>query len=67
MTIIGFEKKLDGSKSLLVFDPMFHDAPDVVKLIGKKTFSVKNPSEYLRAYRRNMKYLKRYRAFEVLR
>ncbi|OBT65994.1 hypothetical protein VE03_03195 [Pseudogymnoascus sp. 23342-1-I1] len=67
MTIVGFEKKLDGSKCLLVFDPMFHDAPDVVKLIGKETFSVKNPAEYLRAYRRNMKYLRRYRAFEVLR
>lgn len=67
MTIVGLEKKLDGSKNLLVFDPMFHDAPDVIKLIGKKTFSVKNPAGYLRAYRRNMKYLKRYRAFEVLR
>lgn len=67
MTIVGIEKKLDGSKNLLVFDPMFHDAPDVIKLIEKKSFSVKNPAEFLRAYRRNMKYLKRYRAFEVLR
>ncbi|OBT78486.1 hypothetical protein VF21_00977 [Pseudogymnoascus sp. 05NY08] len=67
MTIVGIEKKLDGSKNLLVFDPMFHDAPDVIKLIGQKSFSVKNPAEVLRAYRRNMKYLKRYRAFEVLR
>lgn len=67
MTIVGLEKKMDGSKNLLVFDPMFHDAPNVIKLIGKKTFSVKNPAEFLRAYRRNMKYLKRYRAFEVLR
>lgn len=67
MTIVGFERKLDGSKNLLVFDPMFHDAPDVIKLLGKKSFSVKNPAQFLRAYRRNTKYLKKYRAFEVLR
>ncbi|KFY14519.1 hypothetical protein V492_02573 [Pseudogymnoascus sp. VKM F-4246] len=67
MTIVGMEKKKDGSKNLLVFDPMFHDAPDVINLIGKDTFSVKHPAEFLRAYRRNTKYLKRYRAFEVLR
>lgn len=67
MTIVGIEKKFDGSKNLLVFDPMFHDAPDVIKLIGKTSWSVKNPAEFLRAYRRNMKYLKKYRAFEVLR
>ncbi|KFY26327.1 hypothetical protein V493_04163 [Pseudogymnoascus sp. VKM F-4281 (FW-2241)] len=66
MTIVGLEKKLDGSINLLVFDPMFHDAPDVIKHIGKMSFSVKNPAEYLRAYRRNMKYLRKYRAFEVL-
>lgn len=66
MTIVGFEKKVDGSRNLLVFDPMFHDAPNVIKHVGK-SFSVKNPAELLRAYRRGAKYLKRYKAFEVLR
>jgi hypothetical protein len=67
MTIVGFEKRLNGSINLLVFDPMFHDASDIVNLIGKESFSVKNPAELLRAYRRSPKYLRKYKAFEVLR
>jgi hypothetical protein len=66
MTIVGIEKKLNGSTSLLVFDPMFHDSPDVIKLVGK-SFSAKNPARSLRAYRRDLKYLKKYKAFEILR
>lgn len=66
MTIIGFEKKEDGARNLLVFDPMFHDAPGVLKLVGK-SFSCKNYAELLRAYRRGARYLKKYRAFEILR
>jgi hypothetical protein len=66
MTIIGFEKKKDGSQNLLVFDPMFHDAPGILRLVGT-SFSCKNYVELLRAYQRGTKYLKKYRAFEILR
>ena len=66
MTIVGFEKKRDGSKNLIVFDPMFHDNSTVTKLIGKN-FIHKHPDEVLRAYRRGLKYLKKYDEFELLK
>ena len=66
MTIVGFEKKKDGSANLLVFDPMFHDSTAIVKLIGKK-ITHKNSSDLLRAYRRSIKYLRKYNEFEILK
>jgi len=66
MTIVGFERKTDGSKNLIVFDPMFHDASGVTKLIGRE-FRSKAPHDLLRAYRRGVKYLKRYNEFELLK
>jgi hypothetical protein len=66
LTIIGFEKKIDGTKNLLVFDPMFHDPSDVTKLVGQDC-SPKYPGDLLRAYRRNVGYLRRYKEFEILR
>ena len=67
MTIVGVEKKLDGSKNLICFDPMFHDAPNILELIGNKEFKVKSPEDMLKAYRRGVKYLKKYNEFEILR
>jgi zinc finger-containing ubiquitin peptidase 1 len=66
MTIVGFEKQLDGSKDIIVFDPRFHDAQNVTKLIGQK-FTHKAPADLLRAYRRATHYLKRYNEFEILK
>lgn len=66
MTIVGFERKKDGSKNLIVFDPMFHDAQNVTKLIGL-SFRHKNPADQLRAYRRGVKYLRKYNEFELLK
>ncbi|TVY88874.1 Zinc finger with UFM1-specific peptidase domain protein [Lachnellula willkommii] len=66
MTIVGFEKRSDGSKDVIVFDPMFHDAPNVTKLIGQM-FTHKAPADLLKAYRRATHYLKRYKEFEILR
>jgi zinc finger-containing ubiquitin peptidase 1 len=66
MTIVGFERKVDGTKDLLVFDPMFHDATNVTKLIDIK-FRHKQPEDVLRAYRRGVKYLKKYNEFELLK
>ncbi|KAJ8064515.1 hypothetical protein OCU04_006847 [Sclerotinia nivalis] len=66
MTIIGFEKQIDGTKNLLVFDPMFHDASKVVKFVGG-TVHHKHPGDLLKAYRRGNKYLKRYNEFELLK
>jgi len=66
MTIIGFEKKKDGTTNILVFDPMFHDSSDVVRLIGQN-FSHKSPTVLLKAYQRPVRYLRRYSEFEVLK
>jgi len=67
MTIIGFEKRRDGSKNLIVFDPMFHDAVGVSRFVGQEVIGCKNPGELLKAYRREGKYLKRYSEFEMLK
>lgn len=66
MTIVGFEKRLDGSRNVIVFDPMFHDASKITDLIGQK-FTHKSPADLLRAYRRATHYLKRYNEFEILK
>lgn len=67
MTIVGFEQKKDGSKNLIVFDPMFHDNANVLRLVGNDNFRQKYPEDMLRAYRRGVKYLKKYNGFEILR
>jgi zinc finger-containing ubiquitin peptidase 1 len=67
MTIIGFERKVDGSKNILVFDPMFHDSSNVTQLIDLRKFIFKQPEDVLRAYRRGVKYLKKYGEFELLK
>jgi hypothetical protein len=66
MTIVGFEKQTDGTRNLIVFDPMFHDASNIIKLIGR-TFVHKDPEDLLKAYRRGNKYLKKYNEFELLK
>jgi len=66
MTIIGLEKRTDGSRNLIVFDPMFHDASNVLKLVGT-SFTHKAPADLLTAYRRGVKYLRKYNEFEILK
>jgi hypothetical protein len=66
MTIIGFEQLIDGTKNLLVFDPVFHDSSKVTKLVGH-TFIHKSPGNVLKAYRRGTRYLKKYHEFELLK
>jgi hypothetical protein len=66
MTIIGFERKKDGSANILVFDPMFHDSSEIIRLIGRN-FSHKSPAVLLKAYQRTTRYLRKYNEFEILR
>ena len=66
MTIVGMERRVDGSKTLIVFDPMFHDASSVTKLVGQ-AFSHKEPEGVLKAYRRGLRYLTKYNEFELLK
>ncbi|KAI9683138.1 MAG: hypothetical protein M1829_005929 [Trizodia sp. TS-e1964] len=66
LTIIGIERRKDGSRNLLVFDPMFKSSPAVRRLIGVN-FRHNYPEDLLKAYRRGERYLRRYNAFELLR
>jgi hypothetical protein len=67
MTIVGFERKVDGSKNIMVFDPTSPDSSNVTQLIDLKKFTLKQPEDVLRAYRRGVKYLKKYNEFELLK
>ncbi|KAI9818573.1 MAG: hypothetical protein M1827_000632 [Pycnora praestabilis] len=65
LTIIGFERRKNGSCNLLVFDPIFKTSPSVCRLIGVR-FKRGRQDDILKAFRRNDKYLRKYRAFELL-
>ena len=68
LTIIGIERQKAGGINLLVFDPMFHDANPLSKLVGKKFKAQGRDTEkLLRPYRRGNHYLKKFREFEILK
>lgn len=67
MTIVGFERKINGSKQLIVFDPMFHDSESVVKLRGRRHSRTSSVNNLLKQYRRGSNYLKKYHEFEILK
>ncbi|KAL2019963.1 hypothetical protein VTK56DRAFT_8963 [Thermocarpiscus australiensis] len=65
LTIIGFERLKNGTKNLIVFDPVFHDSSSIMRLVGQ-TFVHPMPDLALKPYRRGNKYLKNHREFEIL-
>ncbi|RGP65047.1 transcription factor [Fusarium sporotrichioides] len=67
LTIIGFEKQMDGHTNLLVFDPSFHDSTKIRNLVGK-TVRLKPSSidGLLKPYRRGSHYFRKYNEYEVL-
>jgi hypothetical protein len=67
MTIVGCETNIDGSKNLLVFDPFFTPSDPMKKLAGSRTLKSKiDCGLLLRAYRRKMDYLQKYKEFELI-
>ena len=64
LTIVGLEVRRNGSRNLLVFDPMFKPSPGIYRLIGTQ-FRAGNPEKLLKAYRRGEAYLK-YTSYETL-
>lgn len=66
MTIVGFERRMNGSGDLLVLDPMFKPSPGVSRFIGVQ-FRTAAPEKLLKAYRRGSSYLRKYSTFEILR
>ncbi|OAL51255.1 DUF1671-domain-containing protein [Pyrenochaeta sp. DS3sAY3a] len=65
LTIVGFERRRDGSCNLMVFDPMYSTSPAMHKLIGRKSIRNARP-EVLHAYRRGPRQLRKHAAFEIL-
>ncbi|KAK5109425.1 hypothetical protein LTR62_006984 [Meristemomyces frigidus] len=64
-TIVGLERRVDGSKSLLVFDPSFDTSAGMRSLLRGQ----RSPAEVdilLKAYRRTDQSLARYEEFEIL-
>ncbi|CAD6587067.1 MAG: hypothetical protein ASARMPRED_002982 [Alectoria sarmentosa] len=69
MTVVGIEKRKDGSRSLLVFDPAYNPSKEMLRMLNPASATnVTEPSmSLIKPYRRGEKYLKRFRAFETLR
>lgn len=65
LSIIGFERRKDGTCNLICFDPMFHTSPSMHRLRGRKHLRSSRP-EVMQAYRRTARQLRRHAAFEVL-
>ena len=69
MTIIGIEKRKDGSRNLLVFDPAYNPSKEMLKTLNlaSATNGVNSQTSLIKPYRRGKNYLKRYHTFETLR
>lgn len=65
LTIVGLEKRRDGTSNLLAFDPTFRTSPSMNALVGRSSIRTARP-EVLGAYRRGQAQLRRHRDFEVL-
>lgn len=69
MTIIGIEKRKDGSRSLLVFDPAYNPTKEMLKLsnLASATNGINPSLSLIKPYRRDKNHLNKYQAFETLR
>lgn len=67
MTIVGIEKTLDGMRNLLVFDPFFTPSAPMKNLIGMRQLKGRLDSQMLlKAHRRGINYLQKYKEFELI-
>ena len=69
MTVVGVELGTDERANLMVFDPMYTPAKRLRDLAinNKLAFTSPTPEKLLKQYRRDDKYLARYRAFEMIK
>ncbi|KAF2095198.1 DUF1671-domain-containing protein [Rhizodiscina lignyota] len=66
LTIVGLEKRRNGSRNLVVFDPMYKTTPALVKLLGRSDISLPH-SMAMESCRRWPKNLARYDSFEIFK
>lgn len=70
LTVVGLERRKDGSRNLLVFDPVFQTPEGMQKLLEKRmsplNLSDRSIGDVMRVYRRGASHLGKYKEFEVL-
>ncbi|KAL2211948.1 DUF1671-domain-containing protein [Sarocladium strictum] len=67
LTIVGIEEQKDGDQSLIVFDPAHRDSSTMKTLAGAPVRRLPTtPSRLLRPYRCSIRYLRKYKEFELL-
>lgn len=66
LTIVGVQKWKDGSRSLIVFDPAYKPPKKLRQARRDDMIEVRSPKSVLKDYTRDEKYLKRFKAFEIL-
>jgi zinc finger-containing ubiquitin peptidase 1 len=65
MTIVGLERKKDGSRNVILFDPSFATSAGMGRLLARrKAFT--HPNTLLQAYRRSEVNLSRWDEFEII-
>jgi zinc finger-containing ubiquitin peptidase 1 len=69
LTVVGMEWRTDGSRNLLVFDPLFRTPEGMSRLLEKRlnpsTISDRLAYDVMRIYRRKAQYLAKYDGFET--
>ena len=69
LTVIGMEWRDDGTRNLLVFDPLFRTPDGMSRLLEKRmspsTMGSRLVYDVMRIYRRNAQYLAKYDSFET--
>ncbi|KAK3676396.1 hypothetical protein LTR78_003672 [Recurvomyces mirabilis] len=65
MTIVGLERRTDGSRSLLVFDPSFETSAGMLSLVAGRR-SRAELDTLLKAYRKTDQSLAKWEEFEIL-
>jgi zinc finger-containing ubiquitin peptidase 1 len=69
LTVVGIEWREDGTRNLIVFDPLFRTPDGMLRLLDKRMSSSSMNGRLLhdvmRIYRRKVQYLAKYDGFET--
>ena len=67
LTIVGFERRIDGSRNLVVLDPLYTTNRAMARLIEVGPRKVRRAKmEFMEIYRRGSRSLRRHTEFEIL-
>jgi hypothetical protein len=67
LTIVGFERRIDGSRNVVVLDPLYTTNRAMLRLIEVGPRNVKRGKmEFMEIYRRGSRVLRRHSDYEIL-